>query len=60
MVNSAGHLSHAERVLDYIKSQKTPVAAYEILKGLRADGITAPTTVYRALERSRGGEVGKE
>ena len=51
MVNSVGHLSHAERVLDYIKSQKNPVAAYEILKGLRADGITAPTTVYRALEK---------
>lgn len=51
MENSVGHLSHAERVLDYIKGQKNPVAAYEILKGLRADGITAPTTVYRALEK---------
>ena len=51
MENSVGHLSHAERVLDYIKSQKNPVAAYEILKGLRADGITAPTTVYRALQK---------
>jgi Fur family zinc uptake transcriptional regulator len=51
MEKSGGYLSHAERVLGYIKSQKNPVAAYEILKGLRADGITAPTTVYRALEK---------
>ena len=49
--NILGHLSHAERVLDYIKSQKKPVSAYEILTGLRAEGINAPTTVYRALEK---------
>lgn len=51
MGKSVQRLSHAERVLNYIKSEKKPVAAYEILKGLRAYGITAPTTIYRALEK---------
>ena len=51
MEQATSHLSHTERVLDYIKIQKKPVAAYEILKGLRVDGITAPTTIYRALEK---------
>ncbi|MCY4050387.1 MAG: Fur family transcriptional regulator [Gammaproteobacteria bacterium] len=43
--------THAERVLKYLKQQKRPLTAYEILEGLREDGVTAPTTVYRALNK---------
>ncbi|MCY3983507.1 MAG: Fur family transcriptional regulator [Roseovarius sp.] len=43
--------THAERVLEFLKSQKRPFSAYEILHALRGDGVTAATTVYRALAK---------
>ena len=44
-------LTHAERVLNFLKGQDQPLSAYEILDALRKDGVTAPTTVYRALAK---------
>jgi len=44
-------IAHADRVLKYLQSQDRPVSAYDILEGLRDDGVTASTTVYRALEK---------
>ena len=44
-------LTHAERVFNFLKKQKQPLTAYEILDLLRSDGITAATTVYRALDK---------
>lgn len=40
-------------VLQTLKAFGKPLSAYEILeqKGVRAKGITAPVTVYRALEK---------
>ena len=46
--------THADRVLGYLKEQKRPLSAYEILEGLRTDGVTASTTIYRALEKLLG------
>lgn len=43
--------THADRVLGFLKSQDRPLSAYEILEGLRSDGVTASTTVYRALDK---------
>ena len=45
--------AHAERVLQHMRRQERPVSAYQILDGLRSDGITAATTIYRALEQLR-------
>lgn len=42
---------HAERVLDHLSAQSTPRSAYEILESLRAEGVTASTMVYRALDK---------
>ncbi|MEM9430794.1 MAG: Fur family transcriptional regulator [Pseudomonadota bacterium] len=38
-------------MLAYLRSQHKPLSAYDILAGLRAEGVTAPTTVYRALDK---------
>jgi Fur family zinc uptake transcriptional regulator len=46
-------VTHAERVFSYLQKQGRPLSAYEILEGLRGDGVTASTTVYRALEKLR-------
>jgi Fur family zinc uptake transcriptional regulator len=48
---AARKASHAERVLALLKACGTPRTAYQILDDLRDDGINAPTTVYRALDR---------
>ena len=47
----AERIKHADRVLRYLQQQDRPISAYDILEGLRSDGITASTTVYRALEK---------
>lgn len=47
----AKRVTHADRVLNYLKEQHRPLSAYDILEGLRSDGVTASTTVYRALEK---------
>lgn len=46
-------VTHADSVLEYVKHQSRPLSAYEILDGLRDAGITAATTVYRALDKLR-------
>ena len=51
MKKHSERIMHADRVLQYLQQQKRPVSAYDILEGLRSDGVTASTTVYRALER---------
>jgi Fur family transcriptional regulator, zinc uptake regulator len=44
-------ITHADRVLRYLNSCYRPVSAYDILEALRSDGVSASTTVYRALEK---------
>ncbi|MEL6520746.1 MAG: Fur family transcriptional regulator [Pseudomonadota bacterium] len=51
MEKGAKRITHADRVLSYLKSCDRPVSAYEILEGLRTDGVSASTTVYRALDK---------
>ena len=51
MKKQSERIMHADRVLQYLKQQNRPVSAYDILEGLRSDGVTASTTVYRALEK---------
>ncbi|MEM1388588.1 MAG: Fur family transcriptional regulator [Pseudomonadota bacterium] len=51
MVTKAKRVTHAERVLGYLKKCDRPVSAYDILDGLRDDGVNASTTVYRALDK---------
>ena len=51
MEKSSKRVTHADRVFKYLQSQDRPVSAYDILEGLRGDGVTASTTVYRALEK---------
>ncbi len=43
--------THADRVLEFLRGQRRPFSAYEILEALRQDGVTAATTVYRALDK---------
>lgn len=38
-------------VLGCLRDADNPLSAYQLLDLLRDDGITAPTTVYRALDR---------
>lgn len=38
-------------VLDCLKDAGRPLTAYQLLDRLRGEGIAAPPTVYRALER---------
>ena len=51
MEKSSKRVTHADRVFKYLQSQDRPVSAYDILEALRGDGVTASTTVYRALEK---------
>ena len=44
-------IKHVDRVLRYLQQQDRPLSAYDIMEGLRPDGVTASTTVYRALEK---------
>lgn len=41
---------HTDRVLRYLEREKHPLSAYQILDGLRGDGLSAANTVYRSLE----------
>jgi Fur family zinc uptake transcriptional regulator len=41
--------NHNQQVLTLLRQSSQPLTAYAILDGLRAEGIKAPTTVYRAL-----------
>ena len=51
MAGRSGHRTHAERVLELLQNQNKPLSAYDILEDLRSEGVTAPTTVYRALDK---------
>lgn len=51
MEKRSKRITHADRVFSYLQTQDRPVSAYDILEGLRDDGVTASTTVYRALEK---------
>lgn len=45
-----GFANH-EKVFRALQMQARPMSAYELLDVVRAEGISAPLTVYRALER---------
>lgn len=51
MPDRSSRLTHADRVLAYMKRQNRPLSAYEILEDLRDEGVTAATTIYRALDK---------
>jgi len=51
MPRVAARLTHVDRVLELLRHQSRPLSAYEILEALRNDGVTAATTVYRALDK---------
>ena len=51
MAGNPRRKTHAERVLEYLRRQTKPLSAYQILDDLRSDGVTAATTVYRALDQ---------
>jgi len=44
-------LSNTDRILNLMKKKNKPLTAYEILDDLSSEGITAPTTIYRALNK---------
>jgi len=43
-----------ERVIGLLRKSPKPMTAYELLDRLRPQGITAPPTIYRALDRLIG------
>ena len=51
MAGGSARRTHADRVLDCLHVQARPLSAYQILEALRGEGLTAPTTVYRALDQ---------
>tara|TARA_B100001564_G_scaffold105413_1_gene87116 strand:+ start:45 stop:506 length:462 start_codon:yes stop_codon:yes gene_type:complete len=51
MVNSKKRLTHADRVFEYLKNKKQPLSAYDIFEDMRSEGVTAATTIYRALDK---------
>lgn len=53
MATNPKRKTHAERVFEHLQRQTKPLSAYQILEDLRGDGVTAATTVYRALEQLR-------
>ena len=51
MIKSKSRLTHADRVFQYLKNKDQPLSAYDILEGMRSEGVAAATTVYRALDK---------
>lgn len=43
--------ANQQRVLSTLKQAQAPLSAYNLLDQLRGQGFSAPTQVYRALER---------
>ena len=43
--------THANKVYNFLKKKDKPLSAYEILEELASQGISAPTTIYRALNK---------
>lgn len=51
MPSRPSRLSHTDRVHALLAGEVRPQTAYQILDALRGEGISAPMTVYRALEK---------
>ena len=51
MAESSKRKSNAERVFEHLRHQTKALSAYQILDDLRDQGVTAATTVYRALDQ---------
>ena len=51
MTESFSRKNNAELVFEYLRHQTKALSAYQILDDLRDQGVTAPTTVYRALDQ---------
>ncbi len=51
MANRSARRTHADRVLNHFRARKKPLSAYQFLEARRAEGVTAATTVYRALDQ---------
>lgn len=47
----SGRIQNHERIYQALQEAKAPMSAYELLDAVREHGISAPPTVYRALER---------
>lgn len=47
----AGHEANHERVFNILRQADAPMTAYEVLDAARKHKISAPPTVYRALNR---------
>ena len=43
--------THTNKVYNFLKKKDKPLSAYEILEELASQGISAPTTIYRALNK---------
>ncbi len=50
----AGHEANHERVFNILRQADAPMTAYEVLDAARKHKISAPPTVYRALNRLIG------
>jgi len=51
MAESSKRKKNAERVFEHLQHQTKALSAYQILNDLRHQGMTAATTVYRALDQ---------
>lgn len=51
MRTSNALVANHRHVYDVLHSSKSPMTAYELLDAVREHGISAPPTVYRALNR---------
>ena len=51
MAESSKLKTHAERVFEHLRHQTKVLSAYQILNDLRDQGVTAATTVYRAVDQ---------
>ena len=51
MAESPRRKKNAERVFEHLRDQTKALSAYQILDDLRDQGVTAATTVYRALDQ---------
>lgn len=53
MRNKMAHMTelspNGRKIFDLLRRSQKPLSAYEMLDKLRAEGLRAPTTVYRAL-----------
>lgn len=49
--SNPAHAANHEIVFAALQGSRKPMTAYDLLSRLRPKGLTAPTTVYRALDR---------